>query len=235
MKTIRCKYLSSGFSLIELVVVIAILVIMMSLLIPAIGGFSSTFGRRGAVNILMNTFEQARVAALESGQTVYVGFANDQLPSSKQDMYYSSFIVFRDATDEERDPNGDGNTSDGQFYTVIKKWTPLPKNISFKRVNNSLVPLTGGNLSINYTNLNKALPASFQLSGDIPGIAFNSAGTIEGGSNPLQLFLYEGYFLNNQDNFTRNNAVQQSAAGLFEKITFSRYTGRAQLDITTLQ
>jgi prepilin-type N-terminal cleavage/methylation domain-containing protein len=94
---------SVAFSLLELLVVIAIMAVMMSLLLPAVSGFSSTAGRRGAVNILMNTFEQARVAALESGQTVYVGFADADFPV--EEMKYSAFIVFRDATDEEKSAN----------------------------------------------------------------------------------------------------------------------------------
>ena len=55
----------SAFTLIEMLAVIAI---MMALIAPAVGNFGSTAGRKGAVNILMNTMEQARVAALESGR-----------------------------------------------------------------------------------------------------------------------------------------------------------------------
>ena len=222
------KYAPRAFSLVELLVVIAVIAIMIAMMLPAISGFSSTVGRRGAVNVLMNTFEQARVAALMSGQNVYVGFANNQLPSDKQDMYYASFIVFRDATDEEK------AASPTTKYVVLKKWTRLPKNIAFKRIDSSLVPSSGGNLPITPSDLNSALPASYQLGGNIPGIVFNSSGAIEGGSSPLQLFLYEGYYLNGQDNYTRNKADQATSSGLFEKITFSRYTGRAQLDVTAL-
>ena len=48
----------------------------------------------------MNTFEQARVAALQTGQNVYVGFADSTFPVA--DMRYAAFVVFRDATDEEK-------------------------------------------------------------------------------------------------------------------------------------
>jgi len=228
MKTtvaIQCKHSAKAFSLVELVVVIGVIALMTSMLLPSIAGFSSTAGRRGAVNIVMNTFEEARVAALESGQNVYVAFADSDFPISE--MRYSAFMVFRDATDEEKDPNGDGNTSDGQPYVILKKWTRLPKNIAFKRINNSLVPTGGGQTT--FSGLKTLMPST-QQDDTFPVLTFNSSGVVSGGPtppNPIQIFLYEGYYGNGQDNFTRN------AGDLFEKITLSRYTGRAQLDVTT--
>lgn len=196
--------------------------VMLSLMLPAISGFSSTAGRRGAVNILMNTFEQARVAALESGQTVYVGFADADFPV--EDMRYAAFLVFRDATDEEKnDPVSPRN------YVVLKKWTRLPKTIAFKNTAKSLV----GNdeLKKQFTGLASQL-GSTQADENFPCVAFNSSGAVDEPSSNLRVFLYEGYFAGGQDNFTRNKNVQSSAAGLFEQISLSRYTGRAQLDIT---
>jgi len=206
---------ASGFSLIELLAVMAVIAIMASLIVPAVSGFSSTAGRRGAVNVLMNNFEQARVAALESGQNVYVGFADASFPV--EDMRYSAFIVFRNASDEEKAVNG-------QNYVVLKKWTRLPKNVSIKRINSSIVTENGTGQQ--FVGLIDSLSTSTQ-DDTFPVLTFNSSGAIEGGSNPLQLFLYDGYYMGGQDNFIRS-----VNGGLFEKISFSRYTGRAQLDIT---
>lgn len=208
----------AGFSLLEILVVVAMMAIMMSLLLPAISGFSSTAGRRGAVNILMNTFEQARVAALESGQTVYVGFADNDFPV--EDMRYAAFIVFRDATNEEKAAAPDPAT---KSYVVLKKWTRLPKNIAFKSIKSSLI----GNDGKSFTNLPNEVGQSFN-DDRFPFVAFNSAGAVDEPSNNLRVFLYEGYYAGGQDNFTRNTG----ASGLFEQISLSRYTGRVQLDIT---
>lgn len=205
---------TDGFSIIELLAVIAVIIIMMSMLLPALGGFGSTSARKGAVTMLMNTFEQARVAALETGQTVYVAFADaDDHPS--EDAAFAAFIVFREATDEERaaTPSAD--------YLLLKRWTRLPKNISFRRVANSVIPADGSGTV--FTNL--PLPGG-KNSATFPSIAFTGSGAIEGGGSVPPLFLYEGYFANGQDNYTRD------ANELFERISFSRYTGRAQLDIT---
>ncbi|MEX1118157.1 MAG: hypothetical protein WEB60_05115 [Terrimicrobiaceae bacterium] len=206
--------------MIELLVVVAMVVLMMSLLLPALSGWGSSAGRRGAVTMVMNTLEQARVAALESGQTVYVGFADEDFPTL--DMQYSAFLVFRDATEEEK-------AAGGPNYVILKKWTRLPKNISFKRVANSMVPQTTA--STQFSGLGSSLPAA--LSDErFPHVAFTSSGSVQGGGLVPPLFIYEGYFANGQDNFTRNAAEQSSSAGLFEKITISRYTGRVQLDVT---
>jgi prepilin-type N-terminal cleavage/methylation domain-containing protein len=207
----HCKYdARQGFSLIELLAVVAVIVVMMTLLAPAMVGFGGTTARKGAVTTLMNTFEQARVAALESGQNVYVGFADADFPI--ESMRYASFMVFRDATEAEGGPG---------TYVVLKPWTALPKNISFRRVNGSMVPLSGGTRS--FPGL--PLPNS-KNDTDFPVLVFTSSGAIEGGGSVPPLFLYEGYFDGTKDVATRD------ANGLFEKISFSRYTGRAQLDVT---
>jgi type II secretory pathway pseudopilin PulG len=210
-----CRF--RGFSLLELLGVIAVAAMMMALLLPAISGFSSTAGRRGAVNILMNTFEQARVAALESGQTVYVGFADADFPV--EDMRYAAFLVFREATEDEE--------AAGKSYVILKKWTRLPKNIAFKTFEQSII---GASPTV-FAGLGQEM-GSASRDESFPALGFNSSGAVDQPSVNLRLFLYEGYFAEGRDNLIRNKSTQESAAGLFEQISFSRYTGRAQLDIT---
>lgn len=213
----------AGFSLIELLAVMAILIMMMSLLLPSLSGWGSVAGRRGAVTVVMNTLEQARVAALESGQTVYFGFANENHPNP--DMRFSSFLVFRDATEEEK--SGPTNPK----FIVLKNWTRLPKNIAFKSQFPGNSNLSVVQSSMDVPNLNDVLPSQSRLTAEnLPVLKFNSSGAVEGNNGPI--FIYEGYFANGQDNYTRNSDTQNSSAGLFEKITISRYTGRVQLDVT---
>jgi type II secretory pathway pseudopilin PulG len=203
----------TGFSLVELLSVSAVMVAMAAFFYSALSGFSSSAGRRGAANILLNALEHARIAALESGQTVHVGFADGDFPV--EDMRYASFLIFRETSDEER-ASGAGS------YVVLKKWTRLPKNVAFKRVANSLVPDSGGQT---FPGLRSAQPTG-QQDETFPSLAFNGSGAVDGGSNPIELFLYEGYYADQQDIQTRKGG------NLFEKISLSRYTGRAQLDVT---
>lgn len=199
-----------------MLVVVAIIAVMMSLLVPAIGGFTNTAGRRGAVNVVMNTLEQARVAALESGQTVYVGFADRDF---SPEMQYTALIVFREATAEEK-----ADPSNPRTFVVLKRWTRLPKNIAFKNVANSLIG--SSEVKKTFSGLASQL-GSGQSRESFPYLAFNSSGAVEEPSGNLRLYLYEGYFAENQDKPTRNQN-----GGLFEQISISRYTGRVQLDIT---
>lgn len=207
----------SGFSLLELLAVIMIITILAAVSAPSLMQISNSAARKGAVNVLLNAFEQARVAALTSGTNTYVGFADKNFPNSS--MRYRAFIIFRNAQTD--DPPSSGN------YIPLTKWEPLPQKISIKTEPNSLVegyelPLTDNSIP-------------FYNSGDsLPCLVFNSTGAIQqpADSNKLQLFIYEGFFANGQDNFTRD--AQNMTGALFERITFSRFTGRAQLDITAL-
>ena len=207
----HCNYRNTAFSLIELLAVMAVVSLLMAMLLPSISGWGSTVGRRGAVTLLMNTFEQARVAAIESGQTVYVGFADGNFPV--EDMRFAAFIVFRDATDTEKAENPSAD------YVILKPWTKLPKNIAFATVANSLTKNTPANFS-------KLPVPQTKNDSEFPTVAFTSSGTIRGGGLVPPLFLYEGFYKNGQDNFTRE------ANGLYERLSFSRYTGRVQLDAT---
>ena len=204
----------SGASLLELLSVSALIVLMAGLLYSSIGSFSSSAGRRGAVNILMNAFEHARIAALESGQTVHVGFADKDFPV--EEMRYKAFLVFRETSDEER-------AAGAKDYLVLKKWTKLPGNVALKRMADSVVPESGGRT---FPGLNEVLPNS-QSDETFPCLSFNSSGAVSGASNPIELFLYEGYFSGDRDIQTRRSGE------LFEKISLSRYTGRVQFNVTT--
>ena len=205
---------AAGASLLELLSVTALIILMAGLLYASIASFSSSAGRRGAVNVLMNALEHARIAALESGQTVHVGFADKDFPIEA--MRYKAFLVFRDTSDEER-------AGSGKDYLVLKKWTKLPGNVAFKRITGSVIPESGGQT---FPGLNDVLPDS-QNDEAFPCLSFNSAGAVSGASNPIEFFLYEGYYAEDRDIPTRNSGER------FEKISLSRYTGRAQFNVTT--
>jgi prepilin-type N-terminal cleavage/methylation domain-containing protein len=102
----------AGFSLVELLTVVAIMAIMASLLAPAVSGFTSTAGRRSAINLVMNTIDQARVAALEQGRPVHIILARRTFPEP------DAIQVIRE----------DGN---GGFETLTR-WQNLPKGVIFR-------------------------------------------------------------------------------------------------------
>ncbi len=196
--------------------VLVLITILTAVAAPALLSISNSAGRKAGVNTLLNAFEQARVAALTSGTNTYVGFADMDFPV--ESMRYRAFIIFRSAAPDEV-----LNTE----YVALSRWEMLPKNISLKSEPSSLVGAYRLTLS------DSSIPRL--SSGDsMPCLVFNSSGAITqpAAAANLQVFLYEGYFAGGQDNFVRK--AQSGSAALFERISFSRFTGRAQLDITNL-
>lgn len=218
MNTKKTKVQAHGFSLIELLAVICILAIMAAMSAPVLTSLSNQSGRKGAVNILLNSFEQARVTALSNGVNAYVGFANETaFPASDSPYPYRAFILFRDRTDE--DP-GTGQ------YVAMTKWMLLPKNISFKRERYSVIG--DPSLSVPHTVISDGSIPKVGNGTALPAIVFSPSGSIQNPTNTadLKLYIYEGFFASGKDNFISPNRT------FFERLSFRRFTGRAELDIT---
>ncbi len=106
-----------GFTLIEVLVTVALIAVMATLLTPAVRGLMGVAGPRGGVNILSTAVEQARLSAMESGEAAYVGFPFEA-GDLDEDVRYSSVIVFRDARDDE---NAD--------FVPVSRWLRLPQGV----------------------------------------------------------------------------------------------------------
>ncbi|MDR0534600.1 MAG: prepilin-type N-terminal cleavage/methylation domain-containing protein [Verrucomicrobiales bacterium] len=206
-----------GFTLLETLTVVSVMAILMATALPAINSMSNSTGRQGAVNTLLNAFEQARIAALTNGVNAYVGFADQSLSQLGTDFPYHAYIIFRDRVDS--DPAG-------VQYVAVTKWMFLPKNISFKRDCTSLFQDGTAVLSIPSGNL-----PQLNSGASLPSIVYTPTGAIRTPSNPanLCLYLYEGVFANNRDTLMTKNSTY------FDRITFQRFTGRAEMDLATLQ
>lgn len=119
IKQARRPAYTSGLTLIEMLVVAAIIAMLSALTMPALRGLVGTGGLRGGVNTVSVALDQARAAAIENGVDAYVGFP----PSGFADpeVGLSSLIVFRAKKAGETDE-----------YTPLTRWMKLPAGIFFE-------------------------------------------------------------------------------------------------------
>ncbi len=201
--------------------VMGIMLTMLGLLLPALNDALGSKGRKGAVNILLNTFEQARVAALEQSTNVYVGFADGNIPNNavgqrNEGFAFTRFIVFRDRID-------DIDGASAPKYIPLTKWLALPKGVAFKSGSGLL---TGATVTVASTDRFPGIAATYTM----PILQFSNTGIIQQPTSNLAVYIYQGFWSGSGTTDVFTGAKGNS---LFERISFSRFTGRAQLDITT--
>lgn len=213
---IRPRACRFGFSLLELVLAIGVAGILAALIAPAAAGIASSANRRGAVENLMGTFEQARVAAIEGQQRVYIGFADGDFPV--EDMRFAAWIVFREASESEL------AAQPAKRFVVLKPWTRLPKSIAFASTSASLA----GAPPSTFPGLRFEVGAG-HVDEEFPVVAFQPSGAVGSPAAPLRVLLYEGHFAGGRDNPLRSLAG--GGAGRVEQISLSPFTGRAEFDV----
>lgn len=206
-----------GFSLVELLVVVAIIGIFIGLLMPAIGGMSGSAARKGAVTIVMNALEQARVASIEQGRDTLVLFwmKNGAVgPIDEED----ALMIFR-------------RNEQGNAWESISRWVKLPRGILFD----------GSNTSSEILKFNSTALQSLDLPATIPGnpahanlgfIRFGPTGAVHSPQGPgsgLFIPLVEG-----QRGLNITITAKRKDDTVREVVSVARYTGRATLDLVSL-
>lgn len=216
----RSHRAAKGFSLVELLVVVAIIGLISGLAVVSFSGARSTYERKRAVSTVMDVVERARLAALQSGGSVYVVMALSRDAGASSD---SIMVVGEPSL---------GSADTGKvLYT---KWIRLPKTVRFRSSTDTLAvsqlpdSLSGSN----------AFPA---LGGNptYAAFTFNSTGQIEYPvASNLVLAFYEGMRTSDGTEKAMGGSSQAtqglSNSGLYDVILLSRYTGRVRTEVSSL-
>ena len=195
---------AAAFTLVEMLIVIALVAILTTLLAPAVQGLMGTSGRRGGLNTVTAVLDQARLAAIENGTTAYVGFPTN---ASNPTNGFSHVIVFRDARPDDTNQNP----------VAVTRWQRLPSGVFFQ---------AGSGLNDAVTM--RSIPArTFPRLGGaedltrVPALAFNRFGQLQGVTTTVSVLLGE--------KIEPSGAWRGSTSNYFE-LRIQPLTGRVIID-----
>lgn len=207
-----------AFSLLELLGVVAIIGLLMALAVPSIAGFTSPAGRKGAVIVVMNALEQARAAAIESGRDVAVLFWKKNGVSGTDANEPDALMLLR-------------KNEAGSGWEPLTRWIKLPQGILFHSEDaNSLMQTSQPDSS-----LLSAVAGAKPLANQTGMVEFSSSGAVKTPSSPMAGGLYISFTEGQRASDSNTLSVKKQKSGGLEVISLARYTGRATMDIVSLQ
>jgi prepilin-type N-terminal cleavage/methylation domain-containing protein len=208
---------SSAFTLLELLVVVAVICVMLGLLAPAVAGMTSPAGRNGAVIVVMNALEQARVSAIETGRETVVLFWKKNGVAGFPPDEPDSLMILR--------------INEAGSWESISRWVKLPNGVLFQSENtSSLILTTQADQSMLDAVPNTTAKPTASQSG---AVQFTASGAIKSpstSSSGLYIAFTEGQRATGSDTM----AVKKQKSGGKEVISLARYTGRSTMDIVDL-
>jgi prepilin-type N-terminal cleavage/methylation domain-containing protein len=202
----------SGFTLIEMLVVMAMIVILLSAVVPVVTSLSKANGRKAAMANLLGGIEQARAEAINTSQATYVVFPTFGAGTAQSilDRYnYKSYAIFED------------NAANPGSVKQVTAWKALPTGVALRADGSAALR----NLPAPPITLPAFAPDS-SASPTYYCFKFNSNGEIEAPATNVLLGVFEGYVSNGTEVATTKDGSGNPAA--VEYIAVSQFTGRAE-------
>lgn len=206
---------ASGFSLVELLVAVSIMALLIGLLIPALGGMGGSAARKGAVTIVMNALEEARIAGIEQGRDTLVLFWMKNGLVGPLDEQDALMVLRRNAQDTDWEP--------------ITRWVKLPRGVLFDGDNSSSEILKSSAPALLNEDFGN-IPGSPENS-DLGAIRFSPVGAVKAVNSSATLFIPLAEGRRKSD---RSIKAKRQGDTMQEVVSVARYTGRATLDIVSL-
>jgi hypothetical protein len=196
----------------------AIMGILTLVSLPAIEGARSTYTRSAATETVMESVQNARMSAIQSGENVFVIFA-----LATDGVSPDAIIV---AGDQPL-----GSAASGPI--LYSRWIRLPTGVRFRSSANTLSvnPLSSTDITSSELPVVAGNPNYF-------AITFNGNGTL---SNPatgaLAIALYEGTRTGASESALGASAKATqnlSDSGLYDVVRLDRYSGRSWTEVSSL-
>jgi prepilin-type N-terminal cleavage/methylation domain-containing protein len=205
-----------GFTLLELLVVMGIILIALAALVPAVTSLSKSGGRRAALNSLLGGIEQARAEAIKSSQATYVVFPvfTGGTQSTLDRYNYRSYAIFED------DAANPGNVKQ------LTDWKSFPTGVALRAAGTAA-------LSTNLADpATLTPPVAFSFAPDTSAaplkcFKFNSNGeVVQAPAGNVLLCIFEGYVNSGSEVATTKDGSGNPSA--VEYLMVSQFTGRAE-------
>lgn len=215
-----------SFTLLELLVVVAIIAVLLLATIPAVNSLSHSGNRKATASLITSTIEQGRAQAIKDARATYVVFpaepinSNSSITDSKllNRYFYHSVAIFEDDPTDSTKPK-----------VQVTPWKVFPDGVSLRTDISFSAPAppatTTSNASWTSDIAFAFTPAGSTATQNFPYMKFDESGTLVAptpvNAGSMNLRFFDGFVTGTYEHPTNK-------ANRDETISIASTTGRAE-------